>query len=488
MADHDILAVITLLRPSLQKKSTRTVYNFRKANWDKLRAEITILRDNFLKNYRQFSVEENWLNFKKSLFVAMDSAIPKKNLRKKVDLPWMTSEIKRLIQKKHRFYNRSKKSSKNSDKDQFKDIRRKVRNKLHSSYHNYLNSLLDPEVDSNSKNFWKYIKARKQEAGNIGILKANGKIAETSQEKAEMLNCQFTSVFTQETSAIPNKGHSPYSNMKYINITNKGVENCINRLNEKKASGPDQIPISILKKHSTILAPLLTLLFQQSYETGTIPTDWKNANVVPIFKKGDRTKPENYRPVSLTAVISKMMEHIVVSQIMDHLDSQNILHENQHGFRAKRSCESQLIMTADDIAKHLDNKHQVDMAILDFSKAFDKVSHSRLSEKLRYYGIQGNTRQWIDSFLSNRYQQVVVDNSSSNKTPVTSGVPQGSVLGPTLFLIYINDIASSLSSTIRLFADDCVLYRPITSIADHFHLQKDLDQLVHWGGYLEHGV
>ena len=165
---------------------------------------------------------------------------------------------------------------------------------------------------------------------------------------------------------------------------------------------------------------------------------------------------------------------------MDHLDSQNILHENQHGFRAKRSCESQLLMTTDDISKSMNSGNQVDMAILDFSKAFDKVSHERLSQKLKYYGIDGNTRTWINSFLTDRKQQVVVDNATSDIASVTSGVPQGTVLGPTLFLIYINDIADNITSNIRLFADDCVLYRTINSTSDNITLQEDLNKLVHW--------
>ena len=356
-----------------------------------------------------------------------------------------------------------------------------MRNKLHSSYHRYLNNLLDPEKDTTSKSFWKYIKARKQDTMGIGTLKSGVSIADTPLEKANMLNNQFTSVFTKENQEyIPDKGPSPFKPMDKITITDAGVTKCINRLNEKKASGPDKIPITILKKTAIAITPVLSFIFQQSLDTGEIPQDWKNANVVPIFKKGDRTKPENYRPVSLTAVISKMLEHIIVSQIMDHLDRQNILHENQHGFRAKRSCESQLLMTSDDIARQLNQGNQVDMAILDFSKAFDKVPHIRLSNKLHYYGIQGSTRIWIDNFLSNRQQQVVVDNATSITTQVTSGVPQGTVLGPCLFLIYINDIGDYVTSTIRLFADDCVLYRPVTNNTDNKQLQEDLNKLVNW--------
>lgn len=165
---------------------------------------------------------------------------------------------------------------------------------------------------------------------------------------------------------------------------------------------------------------------------------------------------------------------------MDHLDSQSILNENQHGFRAKRSCESQLLMTTNEIAKWMNNNVQVDIAILDFAKAFDKVAHKRLSLKLKYYGIDGTTRTWIDSFLRKRVQRVVVDGEVSKSSHVTSGVPQGTGIGPTLFLVFINDIADNLNSTTRLFADDCVLHRPIRTEQDHQLLQEDLDTLVHW--------
>ena len=316
---------------------------------------------------------------------------------------------------------------------------------------------------------------------NIGTLKSEGTVAESAESKANLLNKQFVSVFTKEDlTNIPDKGQSPFRPMNDIIINENGVKKCIERLNEKKASGPDKIPIKVLKQCSTELAPILTSIFQQSLSTGEIPLNWKHANVVPIFKKGNRSKPENYRPVSLTVVISKMLEHIIVSQIMDHLDSQNILHENQHGFGSKRSCESQLLMTADDISKSLYSGKQVDMAILDFSKAFDKVSHKRLSLKLKYYGIDGNTSTWINPFFTDRKQQVVVDNATSDTAMVTSGVPQGTVLGPTLFLIYINDIADDITSNIRLFADDCVLYRTINNPTDNSALQEDLSKLEQW--------
>ena len=162
---------------------------------------------------------------------------------------------------------------------------------------------------------------------------------------------------------------------------------------------------------------------------------------------------------------------------MDHLDHHQIIHENQHGFRLRCSCESQLLLTTDDIVRSMNQSHQVDMAILDFAKAFDKVSHQRLSRKMAYYGIHGTTLYWVMDFLHGRNQQEVIDGETSSPAEVTSGVPQGTVLGPTLFLIYINDIAENIKSNIRLFADDCVVYRQIDSTQDYVILQEDLNNL-----------
>ena len=189
----------------------------------------------------------------------------------------------------------------------------------------------------------------------------------------------------------------------------------------------------------------------------------------------------NYRPVSLTSVICKIIEHIITKHIRNHLDKHNILSPYQHGFRYKHSCESQLLITTHDLMKHHDKKHQVDVAVLDFSKAFDTVPHLRLLGKLRHYGIKGPILQWIDTFLRQRHQRVVVEGHSSSSVRVESGVPQGTVLGPLLFLLHINDLPENVTSSVRLFADDCLLYRTIKSIEDHLALQKDLENLVEWG-------
>jgi len=165
---------------------------------------------------------------------------------------------------------------------------------------------------------------------------------------------------------------------------------------------------------------------------------------------------------------------------MRHFDRNEILTDCQHGFRKKRSCETQILTLVDELVKSLERGKQHDLAVLDFSKAFDKVPHSRLLAKLNHYGIRGNTLTWIQAFLSNRSQRVIVDGATSEPAPVTSGVPQGSVLGPTLFLAFINDLPLHVQSRSRLFADDCVIYREINSSSDSLTLQQDLHSLAKW--------
>lgn len=273
--------------------------------------------------------------------------------------------------------------------------------------------------------------------------------------KASILNRQFESVFTEEEpmSKFIDHDKTSFPSMANFHIAVKGVTKLLKNLQPNKATGPDNIPGKLLRLAADEIAPLLTLIFNKSLSTGQVPNDWLTANITPIYKKGDKTTPGNYRPVSLTSICSKIMEHIIHSNIMRHLDKHNILTDKQHGFRSKHSCETQLLMTTHDLIYALDHNTQTDMIIMDFSKAFDTVPHNRLLYKLNKYGITDNLHLWISNFLTKRKQRVVVDGEHSDWTNVRSGVPQGTVLGPLLFLLYINDLPHGISSTVRLFAD-----------------------------------
>ena len=264
--------------------------------------------------------------------------------------------------------------------------------------------------------------------------------------------------------------------MKPIIISIPGVIKLLKHLKPHKASEPENIPTRLLIMVAEEIAPMLTTIFQTSLDTATVPSYWREALITPLYKKGPSNIPANYRPVSLTSVESKMLEHIIFSSTMKHLNSHKILTPSQQGFRSKRSCETRLIVTIQGIAKYLKTgKDQVDVILLDFAKAFDKVPFQRLLLKSSFYGLRDNTLQWISSFLHGRTQQVLVEGCTLEKLDVLSGVPQGTVVGPLLFLIYINDLPTVCkSSKANLFPEDTLLYRHIANDGDSTKLQEDL--------------
>ena len=259
--------------------------------------------------------------------------------------------------------------------------------------------------------------------------------------KAEALNDQSNSGYTEEDCQIWVKVHGEIDR---LHISINGVLDQLNKLNPSKAQGPDSIPPWFLNTYAAQLAPTLHNICQLSVDSSQVPEAWKNANVTAIFKKSCRTESANYRTISLKFGASKLLEHVIHSHVMKHLELHNILTDSQHEFRAKRSTETRLIQTIHDISKSLDKKETVDMAILDLTKAFDKVPHKRLIHKLNYYGISGYIATWMEIVLIGRTQQVVVNGAASSSTIVTSGVPQGTVLGPLLFLLYIKDVPDNI--------------------------------------------
>jgi hypothetical protein len=399
-------------------------------------------------------------------------------------IPWLSPHLKRLTRKKQRLYNKAKRTHKDLHWAQYKSLKCALTKALRKARWDYINGILQSGLDEgNTKPFWRYIYSQKNDRSGIAPLREDGKLHSDGLHKAAILNRQFVSVFTREEAGNDTKLAGPsYPPTRELDINVSGVEKLLKNINPSKAAGPDQIPCRILKELSASLAPILTAIFNQSISSGILPKLWLDAHVAPVFKKGQSCLPENYRPVSLTCVPCKILEHIICSHLRDHMDTHGILSQFQHGFRARHSCETQLLVTLTDLFNSRDKGLQVDCAILDFSKAFDKVPHKRLISKLRLYGIDDPIQRWIQAFLTGRTQCVRVDGQFSEKSDVTSGVPQGTVLGPLLFLIFINDLPTVIDphTTCRLFADDCLIYRNIHSLSDQVQLQKDLDSLQEW--------
>ena len=407
--------------------------------------------------------------------------IPSKMSKSRHHLPWISPCLKRQMRKRDRMFKKAQRNSSTTNWQAYRQYRNKVAKLVQQAHHEYINNVIGSSLTENPKSFWSYVKLCRTE--NIGIppLRQDDKLYPTDKDKAECLNSYFKSVFTEEgTHQDHIQGPSPYRDIGHLHIHRPGVEKQLQQLNPSKASGPDELSPRLLKLIAHEIAPPLAFLFQQSFNTGAVPTQWKHALVTPIHKSGDKCNPSNYRPISLTCICCKLMEHIVLSHISKHIAVNKILIDEQHGFRQKLSTTTQLISATHDWAHTLQLRGQTDVIFLDFRKAFDRVPHHRLNTKLQYYGITGDTLLWIESLLSDRQQAVIVNGSQSTWRPVTSGVPQGSVIGPVLFLLYINDINVNIQSKMRLFADDSVIYRDIHCEEDHSILQQDLHTLADW--------
>ena len=298
-------------------------------------------------------------------------------------------------------------------RDKYKTLKHQVQKQLRQSYWCYIESIVTPKEDvsctGTMKKFWSYIKSKKTDYNGISSLKQDGKLITEPKQKANTLNTQFQSVFSEpstiSSSTFTNENYmsdTEYPTMPDLEITSQGIAKLLLNLDPSKAAGPDELKPRLLKELALEISPILCLIYQKSLDTGEVPTDWRTAHVSPIYKKGSKYNPENYRPISLTCICCKILEHVVVSAIMTHADNHNILYPLQHGFRRHRSCETQLLEFIDDISKNMEKSLQTDVLIMDFSKAFDKVCHNLLIHKLHHYGIQGKTNAWILGFLSGR--------------------------------------------------------------------------------------
>ena len=280
----------------------------------------------------------------------------------------------------------------------------------------------------------------KMKTGVSPLVTPEGKTVESNEGKADILNSFFSSVFTREDAdTAPNLGLATKSKgvmLENVDFTVEDVKKKLEELNTNKACGPDAIPSKILKELSNEIAMPLYILFKKSIEEKTVPDDWKTATVIPIFKKGTRTEPGNYRPVSLTCVTCKIMESIIRDALAKHMGKNELYAKCQHGFRPNRSCVTQLMEVMEDFTKELDTGENIDVIYLDFRKAFDSVPHERLLKKMESYGITGNLLGWIRDFLTKRTQKVRIGSSLSRQAEVLSGIPQGSILGPILFTIF----------------------------------------------------
>ena len=331
------------------------------------------------------------------------------------------------------------------------------------------------------KCFHAYVRRKRKGRAPIGPLKEENRIISDDSAMSNLLVGYFGSVF-QEYSGSEVAAHQTCDGiMEGVRIEYADVCRALSNLKADGSPGPDKIHPQILRSCNVACAFPLHLIMVKSFRDGILPDKWKKAIVVPIFKDGSRYQPQNYRPVSMTSIPCKTMERLLVEHITRFLELNSLLAANQFGFRRGRGTEDQLLIMYDQVVKEVVGGNMVDVVYLDFSKAFDLVSHRILIEKLRLLGFDEQLIVWIRAFLVNRSMAVRVNGKVSEEVPVGSGVPQGSVLGPLLFLVYVNHIARDVVGQWTAFADDFKLSmaysRNSTDGLNHTGLQADLDSL-----------
>ena len=406
------------------------------------------------------------------------------------DPPWINKPLKRMLNRKNRLYKNYKRHGyREEDKARLDTFRSECKLAVENAKLSYLTDLGSKVNDPNTsqKSHWKIINRvmNKCRAPKIPLLLVNNVFNLNCRDKAKLFNDFFSNRcrLITSSSTLPTFNILTDNKIDKILIRRNEVVSLVRHLNPNKASGSDGISAQMLLLCDDSIGMPLKIIFENILSTSFYPDMWKLANVSPIFKKGDKQSIKNYRPISLLPIYGKMFEKIIFNNLYHYLNSNNLITRNQSGFRPDDSTPNQLLFLVDEIHQAFEDRNSLEVraVFLDISKAFDKVWHDGLIFKLKQNGISGSLFKLLANYLNNRKQRVVLNGSCSDYSDIESGVPQGSVLGPLLFLIYINDLERNIKSNINFFADDTMLFSivkdPVTSGDD---LNHDLDIIHQW--------
>ncbi|CAH2097405.1 unnamed protein product [Euphydryas editha] len=436
-AHHKSLEIhLHLHHVELLETNIQTKYFFASGDYDSINSELSNV--NWSHHLNEHSLEDAIAYFYGSLRDLIEKYIPHKTIRSSTKFPpWYSPALKKLLKEKSKYFRKYRAYGNTADYETFSLLRKRAKLLETNCYKTYIKKCED-SINRDPKLFWYFIKNNKNRSNGLpSSLEYNGQTANTGPDACSL----FSKYFENQVRSL----------IKDIDLT--------------KGMGPDNIPPLFISRCSASLTEPLTLLFRRSIIEGVVPKIWKSAFISPIYKSGNKGEVKNYRPISKLCIFAKLLERIVYSQLYRFFS--NFFIDEQHGFQKHRSTASNLLTFVDYASEGMDSGGQVDAIFTDYSKAFDRIDHSLLLEKLYLAGIHGSLFRWFSSYIENRSQAVVLNGFSSAWCQVPSGVPQGSLLGPLLFNIFINDISSCFHhSQFLLYADDMKIFRTIKNSTD----------------------
>ena len=486
-SDHEMIAFEVKVEPK-RAGTQRPSLNYAKANFSKMR---TTLAGEDWREMDGKDVNGMWMCMKEKIQGLIENNTPIKKPRKNSSPPWMSNDIRRSIAAKRKAWRKWKETGRVRDEETYREMEKETKKNIRRRKNEWERRVVDKR-NTNPKLFYLQInRARKTRDGVAPLHDNEGGIIVEPQKQAEALNRYYAQVFTRCDVPPPAPRQRTEAKISEIDITKAKVMAAIDGLKRHAAPGPDEIPPCIFHELKEEMAEPLVKLYRKSMTTGKIPDEWREATVVPIYKqKGSRSDPGNYRPVSLTNVAGKLLERVVKNELTAHVESNGLMSESQHGFRAGRSVQTNMIDFLNKTTKWLDEGRSFDVVYMDFAKAFDKVCHRRLLVKLEECGIIGEALRWLEDWLSERRQRVRVGGEYSTWEDVISSVLQGSVLGGLLFNIFVDDVddlgvddaaedESSMTASGK-FADDTKVARVIENQSDVNRMQEMINALSKW--------
>lgn len=463
------------------KSKSYLKFCYKYADYEKINEEIASTNWSLL--FMEKEVEEAVSIFYERIYAIIKKHVPTKVVKSSLFPNWFTPALINLYQKKERAWIRMKRYNTESNYCVFAILRKQFKEMSDRRYKAYLKHV-EHSIKNNIKFFWTYINNRKRNSDIPNTMHYKNVTANSPAEICSLFSTFFQSVF--EPSLVPDNFEiediniddcqTPDTLICSVEISKEEVHTSIKELDVNKGAGVDNINAYFLRQTADAIDEPICYLFNKCLRDGVFPKIWKSARIVPVYKGGSKKDIENYRPISILPTLSKLCEKLVHKAIYPCLHS-SIL-QQQHGFVERRSTVTNLLIYTTDLFEGLDANKQIDSVYTDFRKAFDRVDHKILLEKIAFNGIRGNLWRWFKSYISNRTQKVVIKGFESPSINISSGVPQGSILGPLLFVLFINDINKCFDHCkFLLYADDLKIYKTINTADDHIKLQNDLNQL-----------